>query len=95
VSTRDSVLELLRRSEVPLKPNEVATTLGLGYDRTKKAMQRMARAGELTTDGTGHYSARVPHGKQRDTSGPHIRMDREEWENPSPPSRLRRRWEWL
>ena len=71
MSTKTDVLDVVRRSDEPLRPSEIATRLGLGYERTKKCMQRMARAGELHTDGTGRYSARVP----RSTSGTTARLE--------------------
>ena len=50
MSTKHDVLELLKRSD-PLTPTEVATRLGLPYQRTKKAMQRMASTGVLVVNG--------------------------------------------
>jgi hypothetical protein len=95
VTTRTDVLELMRQSG-PLTPRQVATRLALSYERTKKAMQRMAKAGELHTDGTGSYSLPVPSDtNQRDTrTAPRILVLQEHWEDAPPAPRLRRRWDW-
>jgi len=88
-SARNDVLMLLKRSE-PLAPSTVATRLALPYERTKKAMQRLARAGELERDTDGRYRVR-----DRDTAapnGPRIRILRDAWEEPPPTPRWLERW---
>ena len=99
MNTKERVLELVRAAG-PLTPAQAAETLGLGYERTKKAMQRMARAGELHTYGTGTYSTPVPHDDERDTG------DGQRDTGPAHPDAARRmgeptaaapvpdRWEW-
>lgn len=72
--TRRQILELLRTSRTPLRPAEIAARLTLRPDTVRQTCSRMAKAGQLTTDGAGHYAPNPPEAETeapaatRDTS---------------------------
>jgi AAA domain len=52
--TRAAILAAVRKSP-GIRPRQVANAAHLEYELVKKTVQRMADAGQLDTDGNGHY----------------------------------------
>jgi len=66
---RAAVLRWLREHG-PAATRAVADGTGLAYENVKKTLQRMADAGQLTTDGSGLYA--LPHHDARDDAPPAV-----------------------
>lgn len=63
---RGRILEALRGQE-GLGPKQIAEHTGLGYDVVRQLVRRMVDAGQLDTDGAGHYFHRSQRSQRSQT----------------------------
>ncbi len=54
---RQAILDLLERMDRPMSPTEIAAILAMDYEKVRKALFFMKKAGDISTEGRGLYQS--------------------------------------
>lgn len=60
-STREQIIGLLVREDIPLSPQAISQMLDLNHNTVKGTLRRMLLVGEVIQDGYGEYSLNIEH----------------------------------